>query len=150
IIDRLRNGNARGVKVFCLNDADSTSENVAAQDAIVRRYLVTRYPRAGAWEDSKKSAQPAVSMSVDLTREDSFIADLQRVGPDEAGTAYRRASLDGNRVAGRKLFRLLNLQERSTEAAAAARHGGWADEVVALRQIDALSKSVSTSELAPK
>lgn len=52
-VEVLRKAESAGAKVFCINDANSTENNVGAPDKVVRSFLERRFPVRAPWERSE-------------------------------------------------------------------------------------------------
>ena len=96
--ERLRELERSRPTVFCINDADSSDEDVDRNTGEFVAYLRARFPVSAPWESPSDSRARAASPLVDPSDKGALYSELTKLGPQSAIEEYRRLCGDGARA----------------------------------------------------
>ena len=133
-LKKVEEGEAKGVKMFCINDSDLADDLVHSRDMMVSNFLHSRFPKPS--ENERPDPDP---VGIDLTED--LEASLRRFGPEPVEAALKGALANNpSSPEGEKLYALLYQQSRFEEAAQLAMQITWATSIPGIKRLDALTK----------
>lgn len=136
-------------QVFCLNDSNSTAENVDANSGLIATFFDSRFPVVPPWERGSTLFHTQQGIKeIELDSTNSLEYEVRQMGPDSAKKRYLALLEKQPRAAvAKKLMRLASNQEDVETALDSVNLAMSRDEARALARLDVLSKSgSSTSE----
>jgi hypothetical protein len=105
-------------KVFCLNDSNSTEENIDENGALIQEFFDSRFPAAPPWEKGSSLYQnDAYTAAIDQQDTTTLEVEVRSLGVAAAQEKYEGLlDLGTNKTIAQKLLRLL-VNQRDVDAA---------------------------------